>query len=872
MAKIEKLTPLMQQYFDIREEYPDSILFFQVGDFYELFFEDAKRASAFLAIALTKRGKKDGADIPLCGVPIHALNHYLVKMIRGGFKVAIADQLEKPQPGTVVKRGVTRVFTPGTLTDEQMLDEKSASYLLSFFPGKERWGLVFTELLTAQVFATSVPAGAHRMVETELIRFFPDEIIIPQERKVQIFDGYFRKLGYPVSIASEKGDAIAEKDSSAIWAEERFEASTLQQLQKMPDIEQSLYLLYRYLKKNQQEALSQFQQIQFYQPEDYLILDAATQKNLEIVKNLQDGTRKNSLFSVMDRSVTAMGSRTIKKWLQRPLIQKKSILHRQEFVKIVSRSVSGLQQLEESLSQISDLERIVGRISLGRAQLHDYRALKGSLKVLQNVKTILQREVFCPLSMAIQGKMKDFTSLIQLLDASINEDPSNSWTIREGFDLELDRLRSLVQGSQQAVLQLERKEVERTGIQSLKIRFNQVSGYYIEVTNPNLSRVPVDYIQQNKLVNRVRFVTQELKDLERDILKAQNEIEVVESTVYERVKRETLGYLSDLRQLAQSVAYLDGLLGFSRLAYDNAYVVPEFNEKRAIEIEKGRHPVIEQKIDNFEPNDTKLTDTESLWVLTGPNMGGKSTYLRQVALISIMAQCGSLVPASVANLPILDRIFTRIGSGDNLAEGKSTFLVEMEETASICSQATKNSLIILDEVGRGTSTFDGMALAQAIIEYIVKEIGARALFATHYHELTKLKDHFKNIKNYHVDCRRAGQGLLFLHKVEPGESKGSFGLDVAKLAQLPPAVVNRAAVILKALEEGEAKTETVLFEDNSSDRASDAQVGRLKQQLAYLKAETEQSRKLNRAIKDISFDDLSPKKAFDLLWELKEKV
>ena len=867
MANNNKTTPLMQQYFDIREQYPDAVLFFQVGDFYELFFEDAKKASAFLAIALTKRGKNNGEDIPLCGVPIHALNHYLVKMIRGGFKVAIADQLEKPQPGTVVKRGVTRVFTPGTLTDEQMLDEKSASYLLSFYPGKERWGLVFTELLTAQMFATSVPAGANRMVETELVRFFPDEIIIPQDKKIQTFDGYFRKLGYPVSLASRSGENI---DLPTLWVEKNLSESSLQQLKQMPDIENSMNLLYWYLKKNQQKALEQLKQIQFYQPEDYLILYSSTQKNLEIIKNLQDGTRKNTLFSIMDRSVTAMGSRTLKKWLQRPLIQKKAILHRQEFVKTLSGNVAGLQQLEESLGQVSDLERIVGRIALNRAQLHDYRALKNSLETMALVKKVIQREIFCPLSMAIQGKIKDFTALVQLLEASINEDPSMGWTIGEGFDIELDRLRRLVEGSQQAVLQLERQEVKRTNIQSLKIRYNQVSGYYIEVTNPNLSLVPDDYIQQNKLVNRVRFVTQELKDLERDILRARNEIEIVEAKVYDRVKREVLEYLSDLRQLAQACAYLDGLLGFSRLAYDHGYVAPEFNENRDVLIEKGRHPVVEQKNDNFVPNDTKLTDAESLWVLTGPNMGGKSTYLRQVALISIMAQCGSLVPASVANLPILDRIFTRIGSGDNLAEGKSTFLVEMEETASICSQATRNSLIILDEVGRGTSTFDGMALAQAIIEYIVEKVGARSLFATHYHELTKLKDHFKNIKNYHVDCRRTDQGLLFLHKVESGESKGSFGLDVAKLAQLPDSVVNRAAVILKALEIGEERTENMLFQGATVDRGDEVTI--LERQLADLKAEAAQSIELSRAFQSISFDDLSPRKAFDLLWELKEKV
>ena len=869
MAKEDKLTPLMQQYFDIRSQYPDAILFFQVGDFYELFFDDAKTASAFLAIALTKRGKCHGKDVPLCGVPIHALNHYLTKLIKGGFKVAICDQMTKPQPGTVVQRAVTKVYTPGTLTDEHMLDDKSASYLLSFYPGKEQWGLLFTEILTAQMFATAIPADSFRLVETELIRFFPDEIIIPCETQFKSFDSFFRKLGYPVSVPDS---AFVQSAQPALWTEKQFSQYLLQQLVAQPDIMQSVNLLYYYLKKNQEQVLSQLTSIQFYQPEDYVVLDAATQRNLELTKNSQDGTRKNTLFSVMDKAVTPMGSRTVKKWLQRPLIQKKAILQRQEVVGALHKNVSALQQLEEQLAGVSDLERIVGRIALNRAQIHDYRALKTSLSQVFGIKSVFQQSVTGDLSVIIQSKLKDFSPLIELLEASIDDDISSDYTIKKGFDSELDRLRDLVHGSQTEVLQLEQQEVEKTGITSLKIRFNNIAGYYIEVTKPNLAKVPDAYIHQQTLVNRTRFVTQELKDLERDIVRAQNEIEVVEANVFNRVKQEVCDYLSDLRQLSHALSYADALLSFARIAYDNNYITPQFNEKREILIKDGRHPVVEQKMQSsFVSNDTSLKDKESLWVLTGPNMGGKSTYLRQVALISIMAQCGSLIPAKRADLPILDRIFTRIGSGDNLAEGKSTFLVEMEEAAVICTQSTKNSLVILDEVGRGTSTFDGMALAQAIIEHIVQNIGARCLFATHYHELTHLKDHFPGIVNYHVACRRTDSGIAFLYNVLPGEADGSFGLDVAKLANLPQTVINRAQTILKTLEIKDKQKDSALFAEKNAEIGIYQDTTVLEQELANLKQVLREKDEIIKEIYDIRVDDLSPRKAFDVIWALKSK-
>ncbi|MFH1643789.1 MAG: DNA mismatch repair protein MutS [bacterium] len=887
----EKNTPLMEQYFKIKSEYPDTILFFQVGDFYELFFEDARITSSYLAIALTKRGKNKGVDVPLCGIPVHALNHYLIKMIKGGFKVAICDQITKPEPGKVVDRKVTQVFTPGTLTDSSMLDDKSASYLFSFYPGQKQWGLIFIELLTAQIFATAISQDSYRIIETELGRFFPDEIILPDSKKMQNFSSYFKRLGYMVSFSSflqneqgEQGKDIVGPEISKLWIENQFDSSVVDKLHKFPAMFSALENLYFYLKKNQDKALDQLKNIHFYEPEDYLILDSSTQKNLEIIKNNQDGSRKNSLFSILDRAKTAMGSRTIKKWLMRPLIQEKSIIHRQEIIAALSKDISLMQKVEEILASISDIERIVGRIALQRAAVNDYLSLKQTLFVLPKLQNLITENLDFHLAHLIKDKLQNFSTLADFLDASLNDEANLNVIIKPCFDLNLDELRDLANNGQQKILELEKEEIEKTKISSLKIRFNNISGYYIEITKPNLRFVPDYYIQQQTLVNRTRFVTPKLRELETLLLKAKNDVDEVEQKIFDAVKKEVEIRLNDLRQLAQALSYFDAIFGLADVAYQYSYVQPVFNSKNEIIIKNGRHPVVEQKLNStFIPNDTNLTDKESLWILTGPNMGGKSTYLRQVALICIMAQCGSFVPADKVNLPILDRIFTRIGSGDNLAEGKSTFLVEMEETATICNQATKNSLVILDEVGRGTSTFDGMALAQSIVEYIFQKIGARTLFATHYHEITKLSNRFSGIANYHMESKKIKDQIVFLYKVVKGISGGSFGLEVAKLANLPPLVVSRAANLLEKMEaqkilEKKLLKQQSLFEvvrDNGSENDlnifhSEDQK-KLLLEVDDLKAQLIQNKKIIQSIEELNLDEITLKQAFDFLWNLKNK-
>ena len=844
----EKNTPLMEQYFSIKAQFPDTLLFFQVGDFFELFFDDAKRAAQHLAIALTKRGKNKGEDIPLCGIPVHALDHYLTKLIKGGFRVALCEQLSKPQPGTVVQRGVTKVFTPATLTDASMLEEKSASYLLSLYPGSNGWGLVFGELLTAQLFATTVPVDATRQLEAELIRFFPDEIVISHTTATSTAATHCKKLGYYTCVVHPLDTTSSEAWVSTTFAGQGHYLTTAQ------PIKNSLETLFWYLKRHQEQALAQFKNIHFYQPDDYLILDAATQKNLEIIQNTRDGSVRNTLFSVLDHAQTAMGSRTIKKWLQRLLVQKSAITQRLDAVEQIKTNVQLQQQLQEALKGVADVERMVGRIALKRAQVQDYLALKDTLQQVPTIKALLS-SLQAGLAQLLNERMHALEPLQQLIDASINDDPEHEHLIKTGFDHNLDHIYYLLKDGKQAFLNLEQQECNRTGITSLKVGYNQVTGYYIEITNANSSRIPDDFTHLQTLANRKRFTTPALKALEQDFFKAHTQREALEAEVFERVKREVEQYLQPLRQLAQSLAYLDALFGLAKAAYEYQFTRPQFNDSRTIAITAGKHPVVELNMQgHFQPNDLLLNDDQSTLIITGPNMGGKSTYLRQNALMCIMAQCGSFVPAGKADLFILDRVFTRIGSGDNVAEGKSTFLVEMEETATICTQATANSLVILDEVGRGTSTYDGIALAQAILEHIHTKLKARCLFATHYHELTQLEATQPGIANFHAACKRVADGIVFLHKIIRGSTEGSFGLNVARLAQVPEPIVVRAQEILQGLGVVPAQEHAVNPAPAASNPEPPAHVAVINE------------------LHNLDCSNITPKQALDVLWKLVESI
>lgn len=871
----------MRQYFEIREQQPDALLLFQVGDFYELFFDDAKKVAAFLNITLTKRGKHNNEDIPLCGIPCHSLTHHLTKLIKGGFKVAICDQIEKARPGVLVTRKVTRLLTPGTLTDAAMLDDKNPSYICSFWPGTKDWGLVFVELLTFQAFATTISDGAIRMLESEIVRFLPDEILLESPQANKSFQSFFKDRGYPISFSlqtegdkknkwqpnladeTETDKALDLWQGKALdnWFDAQFTLEARQKLAQTPAIARSVGNLARYLAGHNRSALDQIQSINFYEPEDFLVIDPATQKNLEIISNIDSGTRKNSLFSVLDQAKTAMGSRTIKKWLQKPLADLDAITERHKLVSQISNNVSLMLRFADTLAQVSDLERIIGRIVLNRALPADYILLKESLSLLPELKNLIKECRSSLLAARLFDDLRELHELVCLLEQAINPElGAGKSPIKAGFDAELDRLRSLVENSEQEILALEAKEIKATGINSLKIRCNDLYGYSIEITKINLGLTPSHYILQQSLVGKSRYVTQELKALELEINNAREHIDEVEAKVFAAVKAQVLAKINDLRCIAQALANLDAIFAFAYIAYENKYVQPEFNTNRNILITAGRHPVVESSLNvQFIPNDTELQNNQSLWIITGPNMGGKSTYLRQVALICLMAQAGSLVPAKAASLPILDKIFTRIGSGDNLAAGKSTFLVEMEEVAAICRGATEHSLVILDEVGRGTSTFDGMAIAEAIVEFIYNSIGARCLFATHYHELTAMSKTHPNIANYMLKSQKTPNGIIFLHEIAKGVAGSSFGIEVAKLADLPKAIIARAKELM--LQHANQPTKTPIMPEIQANFIA----ANCPEACKVIKSAAAKLDLMLKELKKTHPDDLSPRQAHDLI-------
>jgi len=881
----QSLTPLMKQYFDIKNKFQDSILLFQVGDFYEMFCDDAKKAAASLNITLTKRGNINGDPIPLCGIPVHALDNYLSKLIKSGYKVAICDQLEVAVPGKVVKRGVRQVLTPATLTDNKLLNEKSASYLFSFFPSGDNWGILFGELLTAQLFATLIPANAYKILESELVRFFPDEILIPNNKNAKQLETYFKQLGYFTTISDLQAQENIEEQFQA-WMQNQFNADSLKNITEFSALRSAILNFYAYLKTNQETSLEQFNKVNFYKTDDFLVLDSATQKNLELVKNNYDGTIVNTLFEHLDQACTAMGSRMIKKWVVRPLIKAELIVQRQDAVEALVKNIIVKDRLIELLTEVMDLERVVGRIALRRAQLNDYLALANAISKVPDIRKCLEvfKDIKYPNKLDffnnIYAKLVDFSSLHNLLKSALNEDFSKSWLIKFGFDAHLDRYRELVENANKKILDIEQKEIQATKINSLKIRYNQVYGYYIEITKTNLHLVPGHYIRNQTLAGKERFLTAELQQLQVEIESAHKEITAIENAVFERVKDEVNNYITDLRRVANSLANLDAIISFAQLAYHNGYTRPRFSDNQSIIIEDGRHPIIETVIGNkFIANSTNLTNEESLWIITGPNMGGKSTYLRQVALICILAQCGSFVPTKSSQLPILDRIFTRIGAGDNLAEGKSTFLVEMEETAIICSQSTERSLVILDEVGRGTSTFDGLSIAQAVVEYIYKNIKARCLFATHYHELTNLQDQFPGIVSYYMASNKTENGIIFLHKLVRGIADGSYGIEVAKLAHLPDELILRAAEILNDLNNNNPSSSmgsgghvAGLRQNDCVNNDNNNMLKKLNVRVLEVEKKLKKNEKVLAKLLNINFDELSPKKAFDILWEIKELI
>lgn len=780
LSKIN-LTPLMQQYVEIKNQFLDSLIFYQVGDFYELFFDDAVTASRELAITLTAKNNTGEQNIPLCGVPCHAADYYIIKLARAGFKVVVCDQLEDSQQGKIVKRGVTRVITPGTMTESTLLAEKKASYLMILTAdGSQNCSLLVAELMTGMLWATTVPLHHNlKYLEAELVRFTPDEIVIAEDALSGRLLNACKLAGYMATLVRKSGFDGPEYNPADFnsWQNKFANGPVVQALQTF----------YRYMLKYQPQSLNQFNELAIYDPQDYLYLDAVTQKTLEITEGLH-GDKLSTLFTALDETVTPMGARTLRHCLAHPLKNLADIQARQQSVSYFVQNVLLRQQLRLLLKNLPDVQRVVGRCLLQKGSYNDYQALKDSLGITQEILPLLTN---LPENLQqVVGMIGNFEPLYKFLNLAINDNK-----IGAGFDLELDHLRAQAEHATQKLLEFEQHERLKTGISSLKIIYNQVHGYLIEITNTNLGAVPSYYEPYQKLSGRERFTVPELRALEQTISRAKKVTENFEKEVFAKIVVAVTEHARGLRLLAQSLAWLDFYLALAHLAATRQYCCPEISTAGDFEIVDGRHPVIERLVHRFVPNSLVFKDY-STYIITGPNMGGKSTYLRQYALIIILAQVGSYVPAAKAKIVICDLICTRIGTGDNLKEGKSTFLIEMEETAAICHAATANSFVILDEVGRGTSTQDGVAIAQAVVEFLHQK-GCKLLFATHYHELTQMT-RLGRVGNLHVVVERDGERIIFMHNLIAGPAESSFGVEVAKIAGMPQALIARAYEILSS--------------------------------------------------------------------------
>ncbi|SEA66137.1 DNA mismatch repair protein MutS [Desulfuromusa kysingii] len=804
-------TPVMRQYLEIKADYQDAILFFRLGDFYEMFMEDAVLASRVLGITLTSRNKGVADAVPLCGVPYHSSQGYISKLIAAGHKVAICEQVENPKTAKgIVKREVVRVVTPGLVTDTETLEPKENNYLLAIVKNKDSYGLAHIDITTGEFRVTEVETL--QQIESELGSLRPREVLFSDSQPSRELK---QQIGTPLDgvMCSFLPEWVCEED----YAQEQlctfFGVTGLQAFgcHELLAAQQAASVVLYYLHQTQKEELHHIQALQTYHPQNYMVLDDSTRRNLELTATLQDGKKRGSLLGVLDRTMTAMGGRTLRHWIHYPLIDQYQILQRQRAIaELVDDSLQRLD-LIEALDGVYDLERLNSKIAMASANAKDLVALRSSLGKLPRFEDLLS-----PLQSEYLTQLREnidlLPELVTLLDQAITDDPPfvlrDGGIIKDGFNEELDELRVISRDGKSWIAALEQQERERTGIPTLKVKYNKVFGYFIEVTHRNLDRVPDEYHRKQTLTNAERFITPQLKEYEDKILGAEDRIVELEYNLFQQIRLKASAEGRRIQQSADILATLDALLSLADLAHERNYVCPQIDESGAIYIEGGRHPVVEGMPlkEAFVPNDVELdTETNQLLIVTGPNMAGKSTFMRQVALITLMAQLGSFVPAEKARIGVVDRIFTRVGANDNLAKGESTFMVEMNETANILRHATQKSLIILDEIGRGTSTFDGVSIAWAVAEYLHDnpKIAAKTLFATHYHELTDLPLTRERVKNYNVAVKEWNDQIIFLRKIIPGSASRSYGIQVGRLAGLPDAVITRAKEILHNLEAGE---------------------------------------------------------------------
>ena len=856
------LTPMMQQYVNIKEQYKDAILLFRLGDFYEMFFEDAVIASRELELTLT--GKDCGLEerAPMCGVPFHAVEPYIAKLIDKGYKVAIGEQVEDPKMAKgIVKREITRVVTPGTVTENTMLQDDKNNYIVAIYKLSNEYGLAVSDISTGEFSATQFNEENNfiRLID-ELARIKPKEIVVndllmKDEKAISILKARFN------AFISLEQDYSRENSREAIK-----DIQTNVDMENRPLAQIACGALLSYLEDTQKVSLNHINKIEFYNSSEYMVLDISTRRNLEISETMRERAKRGTLLWVLDKTNTSMGARLLRQWIERPLINQLTLQNRIDAVDEFKSNSILRAELIEHLKKIYDIERLLSKMVYGNANARDMLALKCSLYQIPDLQSLL-KSVDSDMLQSLQLGLDELNDVADLIEKSIAEDVpitiKEGGIIKEGYNEEVDKLRYAKTNAKEFLARLENEEREKTGIKTLKVGFNKVFGYYIEVTKSNYSLVPDNYVRKQTLANCERYITQELKEMEDSILGAEEKLVDLEYNLFVQVREYVANQIERIQKTASIIANLDVLSSLAEVAQINNYVKPEYNKEGKIEIREGRHPVVERTLNDIEfvPNDTVLDlADDNINIITGPNMAGKSTYMRQVALIVLMAQIGSFVPAEYANIGIVDRIFTRVGASDDLAMGQSTFMVEMSEVAGILNNATQNSLVILDEIGRGTSTFDGLSIAWAVVEHISEKIKARTLFATHYHELTDLEGKLEGVKNYCISVKEKGEDIIFLRKIIRGGADGSYGIHVAKLAGVPYAVVNRAKAILKNLDETNvSKRNTVKVTKNTPP------VGQFDMFNYKLGALAEELDKIN-------LDGVTPLDALNILYKLKDKI
>ena len=876
-----ELTPMMKQYMQTKEEYKDCILFYRLGDFYEMFFDDALTASKELEITLT--GKNCGLEerAPMCGIPYHAVDSYLNRLVSKGYKVAICEQVEDPKTAKgIVKREVIRVVTPGTNLDTQGLDETKNNYIMCIVYMADRYGLSVADVTTGEYLVTELDSQTKLM--DELYKFMPSEIVCNEAFYMSGLDLDDLKNRLHMAIYSLEAwyfdDALCRET-----LQEHIKVASLEGI-GLSDYECGMIAsgaLLKYLEETQKNSLSHMSRLTRYATGNYMVLDSATRRNLELVETLREKQKRGSLLWVLDKTKTAMGARTLRKYVEQPLIDKKSIVKRLDAVAELKDNAICREEIREYLNPVYDLERLVGKITYQSANPRDLIAFQSSLSMLPSVKCIL-KDMESDLLKEIYEELDPLEELCDLVGRAIQEEPplamKEGGIIKDGYNEEVDRLRKAKSEGKNWLADLETKEREKTGIKNLRIRYNKVFGYYLEVTNSFKDLVPDYYTRKQTLANAERYIIPELKELEDTILGAEDKLCALEYELYCEVRNTIAAELTRIQRTAKAVAKLDVIASLALVAERNNYVRPKINEKGVIDIRDGRHPVVEKMIPNdmFIANDTYLDDKKQrISIITGPNMAGKSTYMRQAALIVLMAQLGSFVPASSANIGLVDRIFTRVGASDDLASGQSTFMVEMNEVANILRNATSKSLLILDEIGRGTSTFDGLSIAWAVVEYISnsKLLGAKTLFATHYHELTELEGKISNVNNYCIAVKEKGDDIVFLRKIVKGGADKSYGIQVAKLAGVPDPVINRAKEIVEELVTADitGKVKNIAVQGSETKKKTQKKLDEVDLTQFSLFDTVKDDDVLNE-LKELDISHMTPMDAMNKLYQLQNKL